>query len=192
MCLRRMRQGRSADKSAKEYKRPSLREASSNKAMYTSERGLVRHFVHQLQSRNCPWGPVLISREFNYLRGRADIVLVAERGEHVIAVEAKLDRWRQALQQAYRNTCFAHSSYVVLPRNAALRAQQYGGDFIFRNVELCYIDGAKITVAIRPERKPPLEPWLFAEALASVGGSSTRGNGRSRAYRTQSMPSARP
>lgn len=159
--------------------------------MYRSERGLVRHFVRQLHKKNCPWGPVLISREFNYLRGRADLVLVAEQGKHVMAFEAKLERWREALQQAYRNTCFAHSSYVVLPRKAALRAQRYLGDFTFRNVGLCYIDGERITVAITPEKKPPLEPWLFAEALASVGADSARPNGRSGTYRTQGLSPAR-
>src|SRR2546427_5324293 len=39
-----------------------------------------------------------------------------------ISFEAKLKDWRYALDQAYRNTCFAHKSYVVVPEATALTA----------------------------------------------------------------------
>ena len=38
----------------------------------------------------------------------------------LMAFEAKLKDWRYGLDQAYRNTCFAHKSYVVVPEATAL------------------------------------------------------------------------
>src|SRR5260370_608497 len=149
--------------------------------MYKTEHNLIRQFVRRLQDVHCPWGRVTVSREFNYDRGRADLVVLAENGNHLMAFEAKLEKWREALQQAYRNLCFAHTSYVILPRHTALRAQLYSGEFAHRNVGLCYIEGDRINIAFTPQRSVPIEPWLMYAALAAVKGRSDgkRRTGRS-------------
>ncbi len=78
---------------------------------YKNEQHLVETFLRSLTECS-PWGSVNTSSEFFYQRGKTDVVAVDEDGL-VIAFEAKLTRWKKALQQAYRNTCFAHRSYVV-------------------------------------------------------------------------------
>ncbi|RZM19831.1 MAG: hypothetical protein EOO88_36970 [Pedobacter sp.] len=40
----------------------------------------------------------------------------------ITAVEAKVSNWRRAIEQATRNSIFAHRSYVALPENVARRA----------------------------------------------------------------------
>ena len=159
--------------------------------MYKTERSLVRQFVRQLRTASCPWGPVEVSREFDYRRGRADVVVAAEDGEHLIAFEAKLEKWRDALHQAYRNTCFAHSSYVILPRRVALRAQRYSADFSYRNVGLCYIDSGRIAIVLTPEKKAPLEPGLMYEALAAANSRSDSAHGRARTRSAQNLRQTR-
>jgi hypothetical protein len=159
--------------------------------MYKTERHLIQQFVRRLRDVRCPWGTVKVSREFDYDRGRADLVAVAEEGSHLIAFEAKLEKWRHALQQAYRNTCFAHSSYVILPRCTALRAQRYAGEFARRNVGLCYIDGDTINIVLLPKKNVPIEPWLLDAALAAA---KDQGDAKRRIGRgcTENLPETSP
>ena len=88
---------------------------------FTSEQTLVDTFVGLLETNRSPWGEVRLAREFDYSRGRTDVVAVAD-ADTLIAVEAKLTDWKYALHQAYRNTCFAHRSFVLLPKEAAIAA----------------------------------------------------------------------
>jgi hypothetical protein len=155
--------------------------------MYKTERNLVAQFVRRLRKRRSPWGRVRISREFEYQRGRADIIVLADGGQHLIAFEAKLRKWRDALHQAYRNTCFAHSSYVLLPKEVALKIAAEVVNFQQRNVGLCYIDSCSITILRSPRRLKPLEPWLLKEAIAAAedGVDAKR---RSRNRRKEDLP----
>ena len=137
--------------------------------MYKSELNLVRDFVQLLRGGVGPWGPVCVACEFRYDRGRTDVLALCEKGDHLIAVEAKLHKWRDALDQAYRNTCFVHSSYVLMPKYVALRLSKHSTDFEHRNVGLCYIDGGKISIALPAERMAPPELWLLEEARKVVG-----------------------
>jgi len=136
--------------------------------MYKTEFNLVRMFVQLLRRGLGPWGMVHVAREFRYDRGRTDVLALGEKGKHLIAFEAKLEKWRDALDQAYRNTCFAQSSYVLLPRHLALRLDKHVRDFEYRNVGLCYIDGGKISIAFVAERIAPPERWLLDEARRIV------------------------
>src|SRR4051794_35473675 len=95
---------------------------------YATEQKLVDSFIKLLKDDGSPWGPVRFVREFDYARGRTDIVAVAKAGV-VIAVEVKLKDWKCALHQAYRNTCFAHRSFVLLPEAAALTARSFIAEF---------------------------------------------------------------
>lgn len=128
-------------------------------SIYRSERSLVDKFVRHLRSRESIWGDVHIRREFDYQRGRTDILAVNGRGQ-VFAFEAKLARWRDALHQAYRNTCFAHESYVLLPPEAASVAQLFPDEFEKRNVGLCYLDRGRAVVIRKAARQQPIQPWL--------------------------------
>ena len=138
---------------------------------YSSEQTLVESFLEHLQTEVTPWGPLDVGVEFFYQRGRVDVVALATDGE-VVAFEAKLTRWRDALQQAYRNNCLAHRSYVLLPQSTAIIALQYGAEFTRRRVGLCYVAKGEIVVLYDPPRAEPLQPWLTAEAAqcAASGG----------------------
>lgn len=136
--------------------------------MYKAELNLVRQLVRQLRSSRSPWGRVQVAREFSYQRGRTDVVALMAGGHHLVAFEAKLSRWRDALHQAYRNTCFAHTSFVVLPRDTAAIAEKFGAEFQRRNIGLCYPDGERIVVVYRPEEQIPIEPWLSEQAAAAA------------------------
>ena len=86
--------------------------------MYSSEQELVDHFISSIDHQLSPWGIAGVNTEFNYARGKTDIVIIDRNGA-VIAIEAKLDKWKYAIHQAYRNRCFANQSYVLLPSNIA-------------------------------------------------------------------------
>lgn len=145
---------------------PGCRVLGHNPACpYASERHLVEDFLDQL-SRTSPWGAVSTRPEFPYQGGRTDIVAVDQAGR-VIAFEAKLAKWRDALRQAYRNTCFAHRSYVLLPKEAAMRASRAGADFTRRQVGICYLEDGVQILQEAAEVKP-LKPWLSARAAQHV------------------------
>jgi hypothetical protein len=141
---------------------------------FPDERTLVHSFVEYLRTAQSPWGPLEIAVEFFYQRGRVDVIASTTEGD-VVAFEAKLTRWRDALQQAYRNTCFAHRSYVLLPRAAARIAARYEVEFSRRRVGLCYLEGSELVVAFHPSREEPIQPWLAEEAarnISSAGAAS--------------------
>lgn len=137
---------------------------------FATEQVLVESFVDLLRLNRTPWGEVRFTREFDYSRGRADIVALADANV-VIAVEAKLKDWKVALHQAYRNTCFAHRSFVLLPKAAAMTALQFRIEFEQRGVGLCYVDGAEIVVLQDALHTVPIEPWLASEAVSRVGAA---------------------
>ena len=135
---------------------------------FTSEQTLVDTFVGLLETNRSPWGEVRLAREFDYSRGRTDVVAVAD-ADTLIAVEAKLTDWKYALHQAYRNTCFAHRSFVLLPKEAAIAAGVFLVEFERRGVGLCYIDSAaNLVVPCDSPRASPVEPWLASEAISRV------------------------
>lgn len=136
--------------------------------MYLTEKMLVDQFVRVLGSEGNPWGPLSVSCEFFYARGRTDVLALAD-GDLLIAFEAKLKDWRCALDQAYRNTCFAHKSYVVVPEATALTAFAYLAEFKRRGVGLCCVDNAgEIRVLEEPEVSTPIEPWIATQAAIHV------------------------
>lgn len=138
---------------------------------YQSEQCLVRDFLGALSTDENPWGASLpTAEEFDYQRGRTDVVGLSPSGD-VLAFEAKLDRWRVALDQAYRNTCFAHRSYVVLPEAAARRASARLDEFARRGVGLCYVTCAGLVLVQEAKRQEPVQPWLAQAATDRIAGS---------------------
>lgn len=134
---------------------------------FRSEAALVRAFVSSLHAGCGPWGVQSTAREFDYQRGRTDVVAVSQGGQ-IVSFEAKLDRWKDAMHQAYRNTCFAHLSYVLLPEAIAMRAKASLDEFDRRAVGICTVRGEAVVVIHEPERVEPLQPWLSARAAAAA------------------------
>jgi hypothetical protein len=144
------------------------RKISGEIQVYLTEKMLVDQFVRVLSDGGNPWGPLSFSCEFFYSRGRTDVVALAD-GNLLIAFEAKLKDWRCALDQAYRNTCFAHKSYVVVPEATGLTAFGYLAEFKRRGVGLCCIDNVgEISVLVEPEVSIPIEPWIATRAASHV------------------------
>lgn len=127
-----------------------------------TEAMLVDEFVTLLRSGLSPWGGVGILQEFGYQRGKTDVVITTENA--TIAFEAKLNKWRIALDQAYRNTCFAQQSYVLLPLQRALLVRKYAGEFEERGIGLCCLNNGQLEVLLEPSSGIPVEPWLTAHA----------------------------
>ncbi len=127
---------------------------------YVSEAVFVDGFVRALGSEDCPLGSTCFTREFpNQTASRPDVVVVSRDGD-VVAIEAKLMRWRDAMQQAYRNTFFADRSYVLLPPMVARRAIAFESDFDLRNVGICAWDGREIVVVKVAPRIAPHNIWV--------------------------------
>lgn len=126
--------------------------------VFTLEQALVDKFVERLSSSDNPFGRVSYVREYKFQLGRPDVVMV--RHKTVIAVEAKLKRWREAVMQASRNRCFAHESYVLLPKSVALRLERHLEVFAWHNVGLCYIEDEGGLIVLRePVPSAPIEKW---------------------------------
>jgi len=135
---------------------------------YASEAQLVNHLIEYLRfSSTTTEG---FAREFNYQRGRADLILRNLEGK-VVAFEAKLTRWRDALHQAYRNQCFANASYVLLPKRTALSAAAFTHEFRKRKVGLCYIEAGELVVLYHAAEGEPLQAWLTAAANTHITSS---------------------
>jgi hypothetical protein len=144
--------------------------------VYVSEQALVDEFLEELTVCS-PWGSLDTGLEFFYQRGKTDVIAVDEANS-VIAFEAKLTRWRDALQQAYRNKCFAHRSYVVLPKKTALLAYRHTDAFSRRGIGICYVDRdtdrETVIVLHDAEEDHPLQPWLSDRARSYVTESVER------------------
>lgn len=138
---------------------------------YDTERSLVEDFVGRLATQLGPWGRVRVGREFDYIRGRADVIALTQHGQ-VIAFEAKLTRWKQALDQAYRNRCFAHHSFVLFPKKTALSAYSREAEFARRGVGICYLENDSIVILLNPQHSEPLQPWLTEIASTRASGGS--------------------
>lgn len=131
--------------------------------MYKTEQELIDTFLNML-SQGGPWEALKFGTEFNYLRGKTDIIAVSLCNE-VIAIEAKLIKWRSALQQAYRNRCFADKSYVLLPLEVAKTACQHEHEFEKRGVGICSLEGGQIMILKEAISDEPIQPCLRQAAL---------------------------
>lgn len=133
--------------------------------LYRTEAALVSDLLDQLSRTGAA-----LRTEFDYTRGRSDVVALTEGGE-LFAIEAKLTRWRDALHQAYRNRCFAHRSYVALPPTTAALAGQYTCEFVDRGVGILSVSPGRIDLILDCEAAPPLQQWLTDVALRLLKAS---------------------
>jgi hypothetical protein len=134
---------------------------------FRTEAALVRAFVSSLHSGAEPWNVRATMKEFPNQNGRTDIVAVSGTGQ-VVAIEAKLEKWKDAMHQAYRNTSYSHLSYVLLPEPVALRAKHALPEFQRRGVGICTLRGGEVVVLHHPEPVQPLQPWLSERASAAA------------------------
>src|SRR5688572_26729151 len=87
---------------------------TERKPMFQLESQLVRELEALLVRGVNPFAQLALAFEFNYVEGKVDVVGSNVDGD-LFSFEAKLNRWKTAVHQAYRNTSFSHYSYVVLP-----------------------------------------------------------------------------
>jgi hypothetical protein len=133
---------------------------------FASEREMVAVVLSLMSSGGTPWITRGTATEFDYTSGRTDVIALLGDDDLVLALEAKLTKWRKALQQAYRNTCFAHCSLVLLPPAAARRAVVHRVEFERRKIGLGVVDRHGIQVLIAPAAVDPLLPQLTTQARA--------------------------
>jgi hypothetical protein len=136
---------------------------------YVFESHMVEDFEKKISDTDNPFDINKMAFEFNYLSGKTDIVGETNQGE-LIAFEVKLDKWRVALYQAYRNSSFANYSYVILPKLNSKKALKQGHEFTRRGVGLCSIGQSGIFIEIEATWKKPIQPWLTHSALKHING----------------------
>jgi len=136
--------------------------------MYVLEQDLVDDFVNKL-----PFSPFATKEqtyfltEFNYFRGRTDIVVLGQDNV-IFAFEAKLKNWRKALNQAFRNTCFANFSYILVPESVAKYAEKYYEEFLKRSVGICYISNGEIMISYEAKHNKPIQDYLYERVKLSI------------------------
>jgi hypothetical protein len=136
--------------------------------MYKLESELVDAIADNLKLAKKPFSYLDIAFEFNYKNGITDIVATNNDG-CLFAFEAKLKRWKIALFQAYRNSSFAHYSYVILPRSQAKHAIKSSHEFEKRGVGLCSFGESSIMIEIPAKKNNPIQPWLTESAKKHTG-----------------------
>ena len=137
-------------------------------AVYERESDLVRDFRHIVLGTSNNFKVTAIAPEFYYIEGKIDLIAKDISGD-LVAFEAKLTRWRKALQQAYRNSSFAHYSYVVLPettRKSIMR--RCVSEFSRRSIGLCFLGSSGIRVEIQALKRKPIQPWLTTTAIEYI------------------------
>ena len=139
------------------------------KAMYELESDLVKDFQAVISGVPDTFRIIAMASEFNYVEGKVDLIAKDSNGD-LVAFEAKLFRWRNALNQAYRNSSFAHYSYVVLPETTLENAVSHIGEFHRRGVGLCFFGLSGLRVEIPATRRNPIQPWLTNIALSYIDG----------------------
>jgi hypothetical protein len=138
-----------------------------NNFIFADEAHLVAVFRKHLVGYDAEWGVSYLAEQFDYGRGRTDLVASSPEGT-VFAFEAKLHRWREALHQAYRNRCFAHCSYVVVPSAMGQMISRNIAEFRKRNVGVFLVSQGEVIAIIPAVCAPPIQPNLCSEALFFV------------------------
>jgi len=159
----------------------SVRRKAIAKSGYRREQDLRDEFAASLKHEDRCFGSLVTALEFAHASGRTDLIAESSNGE-LIAFETKLVDWRRAVQQAYRNSSFAHYSYVVLPLGAAKKAPPV--EFTKRKIGLCYIRAGQITVEIEAPKQDPLQPWITDSALAVLATLTVYARRPPRRHRT--------
>lgn len=140
---------------------------------YKVESDLVEDFRTIITNTHSKFAITAIASEFNYIEGKVDLIAKDCNGD-LVTFEAKLSRWRKALNQAYRNSSFSHYSYVILPENTIINASSNIAEFSRRGVGLCSIGASGLKITIPAIRTNPIQPWLTDKALRYINGRKQR------------------
>lgn len=146
---------------------------SFRRGAFQLESDLLETFGTHLKQRDSPFRNLLLATEFDFTTGRSDL-LGFDQASKVVAFEAKLDRWRTAVHQAYRNASFADLSFVVLPERAAATAMASQYEFGRRNIGLISVSELGMEILLSPEERPVLRPQLRERAVKYVKESNSR------------------
>lgn len=138
---------------------------------YKTEKHLVEDLKSSLTGQTWPLLIEESAHEFYYRNGRVDVIAISKKGD-LIAFEAKLEKWRVALHQAYRNSSFAHFSYVVLPNKTIKKALKWSDKFTKYGIGLCSIKNSRINIVIKSRRNETILPWLTQSAVSYISESS--------------------
>jgi len=99
-----------------------------------------------------------------YRLNRRRLPLKAE----VVAVEAKLTRWTDAITQALSYLSFANRSYVALPQRTVLKSKRVKDACLDSGIGLLSVGKSNAQVLVRATRREPLSPervWLIWKTL---------------------------
>jgi len=92
----------------------------------------------------------------------------------VITIEAKVERWRDAVQQARRNQIFAHQSFIALPKRIA---QRISGEAVFEQTGIGVLsvdDFGDVSIVRAPVRTMP-RVWLYYYQIALIVAKQYQG-----------------
>ena len=136
----------------------NVRSKSKQTVYYPTEASLVEELTLIVQRAASSIRCLEVTAEFDFRSGKTDLLGIDEDDE-LHAFEAKLTKWKRALEQACRNTSYAHYAYVVLPSpaTAALKARD---QYERRGVGLLVVGETSHRIEIAPKRSEPLLPWL--------------------------------
>lgn len=83
----------------------------------------------------------------------------------IVTVEAKVKNWRKSVQQAYRNSIFAHRSFVALPEQVARRVKT---DPVFSKlgIGLLAVNEKQQVYVLRRSRRQNPRVWAYYYKLA--------------------------
>lgn len=87
---------------------------------------------------------------------------VRRRLAHVVAVEAKLIRWKEAVEQAKSYLRFANASYVALPSSVITRLRPIRAACRSAGIGLIAVDATGCRISLRAVRQQPRSgEWLW-------------------------------
>jgi len=92
----------------------------------------------------------------------------------IATIEVKVANWRKAVDQASRNSIFAHKSFVALPQEVALRVKREA-PFRQTGVGLLGVsDDNEVQIVRRPVRRQP-RVWSYYYQLAFFAANDLQG-----------------
>jgi hypothetical protein len=151
---------------------------------FKTEKHLVSALLKALTHETCPLATRRVVKEYDYESGRTD-VLALTGSDQLVAFEAKLQDWRRAIRQAWRNTSYVDLAYVVLPADRASVAIEHIDHFVDYGVGLCFIENGSLRVAIESLRAHPVLGWLSTRAREALNTNGKRSSSRTCKARLQ-------
>jgi hypothetical protein len=88
----------------------------------------------------------------------------------VVTIEAKVSKWRRAIQQARRNQLFAHRSYVALPEHLVPRVSHDAG-FLASGVGLLAVNDGGATLVVHEATVGLPRIWVYYYRLAVLAAT---------------------